>query len=163
MGTTSNTVHCIIVPIERTNIVLPNTAVAEVIRFSEPEPINESPEWLLGHITWQALRVPVLDYACLIGLEIDDHPTGARIMVVKSLLHGEQLPYIGLVTTGLPKLVTISAGMLVEDPNLELTTGLFSEVTVDNQQAMIPDIDHLTQLVAQETFAKPKKKASRAK
>lgn len=159
MANNSNTVHCVIVPIEKTHIVLPNTVVAEVVKFSEPEPIKNSPEWLLGHITWQSWRVPVLDYACLIGLEIDDNPAGARIMVVKSLLQGEQLPYIGLVANGLPKLVTISAGMLVEDPDLELTTGLFSEVTVENRQAMIPDIDHLTQLVAQETFSKKKASA----
>jgi len=154
MANTSNTIHCIIVPIEKTHIVLPNTVVAEVVQFSEPEPIKDTPEWLLGHITWQAWRVPVIDYAALIGLEIDESPVGARIMVVKSLLQGEQMPYIGLVANGLPKLVTISAGMLVEDPNLELTTGLFSEVTVENRQAMIPDIDHLTQLVAQETHGK---------
>ncbi len=154
MVNTSNTVHCIIVPIEKTHIVLPNTVVAEVVKFSEPELIKGAPAWLLGHITWRDWRVPVIDYACLIGLEIDGNPTGARIMVVKSLLQGEQLPYIGLVANGLPKLITISAGMLVEDPDLELTTGLFSEVTVDSKQAMIPDIDHLTQLVAQETFGK---------
>ena len=159
MVNNSNTVHCVIIPIESTNVVLPNTVVAEVIKFSEPEPIKNSPDWLLGHITWQDWRVPVIDYACLIGLEMNDNPAVARIMVIKSLIQGEQLPYIGLVANGLPKLVTISAGMLVEDPNLELTTGLFSEVTVEDKQAMIPDIDHLTQLVAQETFDKKKAKA----
>ncbi len=157
MVNSSNTVHCIIVPIEKTNIVLPNTVVAEIVMFSEPEPIHRSPAWLLGHITWQSWKVPVLDYASLIRLEIEERPTLPRIMIVKSLLHGDRLPYIGLVATGLPKLVTISAAMLVEDPELELTTGLFSEVTIDNQQAMIPDVDHLTQLAAQETFGKKKK------
>ena len=159
MVNTANTIHCVIVPIESTNILLPNTVVAEVIRFTEPEPVKGSPEWLLGHITWQAWRVPVIDYACLIGLEIDENPQGTRIMVVKSLLQGEQLPYIGLVASGLPKLVTVSAGMLIEDPKLELTTGLFSEVTVNNKQAMIPDIDHLTRLAAQETFGSRKARA----
>jgi chemosensory pili system protein ChpC len=156
MINSSNTLHCVIVPIEKTNIVLPNTVVAEVVGFSQPEPVNRSPEWLLGHINWQGWKVPVLDYACLIGLELGDDPTTPRIMIVKSLLHGDRLPYIGLVTTGMPKLINISAGMLIEDPDLELTTGLFSEVTIEDQQAMIPDIDHLTQLAAQETFTKKK-------
>ena len=92
MVNTSNTVHCVIVPIEKTHIVLPNTVVAEVVKFSEPEPIKGTQDWLLGHITWHDLRVPVIDYACLIGLEIDDKPPSARIMVVKSLLQGQQLP-----------------------------------------------------------------------
>ena len=156
MVNSSNTVHCVIVPIEKTNIVLPNTVVAEVVKFTEPAPINRSAAWLLGQISWRTWQVPVIDYAYLIGLEIDDNPSRARIMVVKSLLQGDRLPYIGLVATGLPKLITVSAGMLVEDPNLELTTGLFSEVTIDNQQAMIPDIDHLTQLAAQETLGRKK-------
>jgi chemosensory pili system protein ChpC len=94
----------------------------------------------------------VLDYAALTGMSLDDQPHGARIMIVKSLLQGDQLPYIGLVTNGLPKLVTISAGMLVEDPNLEPVTGLFSEVSIGDKQAIIPDIDQLTQLTAQELF-----------
>lgn len=159
MVNTANTIHCVMVPIESTNILLPNTVVAEVIRFTEPEAVKGSPEWLLGHITWQAWRVPVIDYACLIGLEIDENPQATRIMVVKSLLQGDRLPYIGLVASGLPKLVTVSAGMLIEDPKLELTTGLFSEVTVNNKQAMIPDIDHLTRLAAQETFGSSKAQA----
>lgn len=158
MVNSSNTVHCVVVPIEKTNIVLPNTVVAEVVRFSEPEPLNRSPAWLLGNVNWQGWKVPVIDYACLIGLELDDNSPAPRIMIVKSLLHGKRLPFIGLVATGLPKLITISASSLVEDPKLELTTGLFSEVTIDNQQAMLPDIDHLTRLAAQETFGKKKKK-----
>ena len=64
MVNTSNTVHCLIVPIEKTHIVLPNSLVAEVVKFSEPEPINGSPDWLLGHITWQNSRVPVCSQAC---------------------------------------------------------------------------------------------------
>jgi len=158
MVNSSNTVHCVLVPIEKTNIVLPNTVVAEVIGFTEPEPISRSPGWLLGNVSWQSWQVPVIDYACLIGLELDEKAPVARIMVVKSLLQGDKLPYIGLVATGLPILINISASMLVEDPDLELTTGLFSEVTINDQQAMIPDIDHLTRLAAQETFGRKLKK-----
>ena len=95
MVNSSNTVHCIIVPIEKTNIVLPNTVVAEIVMFSEPEPIHRSPAWLLGHITWQSWKVPVLDYASLIRLEIEERPTLPRIMIVKSLLHGDRQHDVG--------------------------------------------------------------------
>ena len=92
-------------PITHGHVLLPNSAVAEVLDFTRPEPFKQAPAWLLGELAWRGWQVPVISYELLInaggGHSISSK---SRILVIKTLGESTQVNYIGLVIQGLPKL-----------------------------------------------------------
>ncbi len=151
MSAKASEVRGVMVPITDGNIVLPNSCVQEVITYSEPERFDNPSEWLLGSILWQGWQVPVIAYANLIGLSGPEATDGSRIMIIKSLLDSRRLPYIGILVRALPKLVAITADILIEQTGRQ-SLGVYAHVSVDDQNAVIPDLDRLSQLVVHAAY-----------
>jgi len=146
-------IRTIMAPLTDGYVVLPNSAVAEVLAYSAPEPFKTSPIWLLGEIAWHGWQVPVISYEQLIDENAGHISTSrARILIIKTLGESTQVNYIGLVIQGLPKLKKVTAESLIEKQTEGLADTLFSEVFIDNQIAMIPELANLTHTVEQAAY-----------
>jgi len=143
-----NEIRTILAPLTDSYIMLPNSAVGEILNFIQPEPFKHAPSWLLGEIAWRGWQVPVINYERLLkdssGTTISSK---TRIMIVKTLGESTQVNYIGLVIQGLPRLKKVNASNLVEKQTEELPGPVFSEVSIDNLQAVIPELGNLTRVV----------------
>ncbi|NOR19524.1 MAG: hypothetical protein GQ538_05495 [Xanthomonadales bacterium] len=147
-------IRTIMAPLTDAYFVLPNSAVAEVLAYSTPDPLKDSPPWLLGEIAWHGWQVPVISYEQLIDENLGHISTSrARILIIKTLGESTQVNYIGLVIQGLPKLKKVTAISLVEKQTEGLSDTLFSEVVIENQQALIPELGKLTQTVEQAAYS----------
>lgn len=135
------------------HVLLPNSAVAEVLEFTAPEPFKEGPAWLLGELAWHGWQVPVISYQRLIDSKAGDAVTPkARILIIKTLGESTQVNYIGLVIQGLPRLKKIKADTLVEQQTEKLPKALFSKVSVDDLPALIPEMGYLTRIVEKAAY-----------
>jgi len=152
MNARADQLQCIIVPISNGNILLPNAAVADVITYHPPEPFEDSPGWVLGSITWKGWQVPVMSFANLLNLSGKESTKGARMMIVKSFVDSQKMPYLGVLVQGVPKLKRISKDKLTEQSEKQRLLGVYSNVRVDNQDAIIPDLHRLSQLVAHAAY-----------
>ncbi len=134
-------------------MLLPNSAVAEVLEFTAPEPFKKAPAWLLGELAWRGWQVPVINYQRLVDAKAGDVETSkARILIIKTLGESTQVNYIGLVIQGLPRLKTVTADALVEQQTRKLPEALFSKVSIDDQPALIPELGNLTRIVEQAAY-----------
>lgn len=123
-------------------ILLPNTNVTEIITLASPEPVADTPVWLLGRIPWRGWRVPLISYAQLTGAEEPESTLHARVAVLKALGGRPHFPYLALLTQGFPRLTTISAEALVVDESDEpLPFGASVRVIVNDEAALIPDLN----------------------
>ena len=61
-GQMQGVVHCLTIPLSDETALLPNSAIAEVIGFKNPAPIDDAPEWFLGYIDWREKRVPIISF-----------------------------------------------------------------------------------------------------
>jgi len=77
----------------------------------------------------------------------------ARILIIKTLGESTQVNYLGLVIQGLPKLKTVTPKNLVEKKTDSLPQSQFSNVSVDDLPAMIPELGYLTSIVEQAAYA----------
>jgi chemosensory pili system protein ChpC len=143
----------IMAPLREGHVLLPNSAVAEILAYSRPEPFKKSPAWLLGELAWRGWQVPVISYEQLIEESDGNVVTPkARILIIKTLGESTQVNYIGLVIQGLPKLKKVSAESLLEEQTDELPKPLFSKVSVDELQAFIPELGELTRIVERAAY-----------
>jgi len=146
-------VHCMLIPTEQETLLLPTSAMAEVIDFVQPAPMEQSPGWLLGQVEWESRQVPVFSFSDLInGTDVNNVPSKSKIMILKSLSKSARVPYLGMLLADLPRPVAITKSNLVETGDEKKSLGVYSWITVDEQDAIIPDLDRLTHLVTHATF-----------
>jgi len=146
-------IRTIVAPLTEGYVMLPSTAVAEVLNFSSPKPLKGAPAWLLGELAWQDWQVPIISYERLINAHVNRIAASrARILIIKTLGESTLVNYIGLVIQGLPMLRKVSATTLVEQEADELPDIVFSLVSIDGMQAIIPRLGNLTRTVEQAAY-----------
>ena len=141
-------IRTILAPLTDGYVMLPNSAVGEILTFTSPEPFKQGPPWLLGEIAWRGWQVPVINYERMLrdngGTTITSK---TRVLIIKTLGESTQVNYIGLVIQGLPRLKKVSARTLVEKQIDDLPDTVFSIVTIGDLQAVIPELGDLTRTV----------------
>lgn len=146
-------VRCALAPMEGVSLLLPTSAVAEVIEYATPDPVHDTPAWFLGQIEWENRQVPVFSYAALISGEPPaEAGPRTRIIIVKSLTDSARVPYLGIVTNDTPRLLTVQPRQLVHTSDERISMGVFCHVTVLEEPAVIPDLERLTHLVTHAAY-----------
>lgn len=146
-------VRTIMAPLTDGHVLLPSSAVAEVLDFKSPEPLKKAQKWLLGELAWHGWQVPIICFEQLVNKKERSSVTPkSRILIIKTLGESTQVNYIGLVIQGLPKLKTVTADSLVEVPDEQLPQTLFSKISLDDLSAVIPELGELTHIVEQAAY-----------
>jgi chemosensory pili system protein ChpC len=141
-------IRTILAPLTDGYVMLPNSAVGEILTFTSPEPFKQGPPWLLGEIAWRGWQVPVINYERMLKDNgVTTITAKTRVLIIKTLGESTQVNYIGLVIQGLPRLKKVSADTLIEKQIDDLPDTVFSIVTIDNLQAVIPELGDLTRTV----------------
>lgn len=138
-------IHCLMIPISNEILLLPNASIAEVIGFQEPEKGSDANDWLLGRINWRDYRVPVISFelATGIGSEVSTRKA-SRIAILNTLNGNSKLPYIGMLTQGIPHLQVVQERNIIPNTQGDNKSRFIKEyVLVNGEPAAIPDIDEL--------------------
>ncbi len=146
-------VHCAMAPMATESLLLPTNVIAEVVEYIDPAPLSDTPQWFLGQIEWEDRQIPVFSYAALISGEEPEKISGKnRIMIVKSLSDSARMPYLGILISDIPSLLSVQLEDLVHTGDERKSLGVFSHVLVQEQAAVIPDLDRLTHLVTHAAY-----------
>lgn len=144
-GQTMGVVHCLTIPLNNETALLPNSAIAEVIGFKEPSPIDDAPEWFLGYFDWRDKKVPLISFESVSGKEIAAAKKNSRICVLNTLNGNLQMPYVGLLSQGIPSLAIVQEHGLDDKENTEGRSVVGAIVEVGGIEAVIPNIDEIEQ------------------
>lgn len=139
-----DSIHCLQIPMYQESILLPNAAVAEVITYTQPEPLPNAPEWYLGKIDWRERKVPLLSFEAASGAQNPGTTKGTRIAVLNTLNSNPRMPYIAVVTQGIPSLKLVREKQIVSDDSVVTNRQSVARfVWLDNVSLLVPDIDDL--------------------
>ena len=145
-GQIQGVIHCLTIPLNNETAILPNAAIAEVIGYREPTAINDAPEWFLGYIDWREKRVPIISFEAVSGGEISTVKKNSRIAVLNTLNGNTQIPYVGIVSQGIPSLAIVNEQGLEDKSGKNVgrqAIGAFVEV--GGVEALVPNIDEIEQ------------------
>ncbi len=136
----------VLLPLRSGQLLLPNSSVAEVIGYREPDVEGEAGEsWLVGWLTWRQLRLPLVDFDRLLGVSDETPGTRARIAICHTLGGDPEFPYIGLRLQSIPHLVRVSEETITLPEGEELPPMSLCRLQLNGQPALIPDLDALEQ------------------
>jgi chemosensory pili system protein ChpC len=146
-------VHCTLAPAGAELMLLPTNVIEEIAEYSEPQAMEDMPEWLLGQVEWNNRQVPVFSYPALIhGDEPEEVTSKSRIMMIKSLSDSARVPYLGILLSDIPSLDHITRDDLFVLGDDKKALGVFRRVSLREQEAVIPDLDRLTHLVTHAAY-----------
>ena len=138
----------VLIQVADARLLLPNATIAEVLSFSEPDPIADAPDWLLGRIRWRGWQLPLVGFSRFTGTGRDEGGLGSKVIVLKALCGDPKHPYIALLTQGFPRLVTVAESALqAVDDGDELPEGVLARVRLNEDEALLPDLAALEQHV----------------
>lgn len=153
-------IRSVLVPVTGGDLLLPNATVAEIVDYSEPESIADSPRWLLGNVLWRGWQVPVISFSTMAGVAESESVAGARFCITKCLIDSDRLPYLALLTQGYPRLVTVTETALTEVPEDDLPAAVAGRIIISGREARVPDLDQMAELVLQAAYGRPSKTSS---
>lgn len=138
---TSQDIRGVLISVSSGKLLLPNASVAEVITYSNPEPVPGAPEWLLGRVRWRGWALPIVSYSRMVGWSEETAALGAKVAVLKAVGKHAKMPYFAVLTQGFPRLVTIAQSALVEsDGDGALPSGVHSEALFNEDYVVVPDL-----------------------
>ena len=60
MNDKATSVRCMLLPLTSLNLLVPNSAVSEIIGYSTPRPLDNCSDWFAGVVLWRGVYVPVV-------------------------------------------------------------------------------------------------------
>ncbi|HBK47301.1 MAG TPA: chemotaxis protein CheW [Xanthomonadaceae bacterium] len=125
-------------------VLLPNATVAEVMSRVPVEPLAGMPRWLVGQISWQGWKIPLLSFARFSGLGEEAATVNNKVIVLKALGGDPALPYFALLTASFPQLISVPRdGLLADASEDALPQGVHMRVLLGEQSALLPDLDSI--------------------
>lgn len=135
-----NQIASLLLPVSGKLLAVPNVSVAEIIPFREPSGEEDVPTWYLGEIEWRSLRVPVVSFEAINDEPFAARGTNRRIAIFNAVVDDERLPFCGVVTEGLPRLMRVMADEVVLDEEATAGPAERMRVLVLGERAAIPDL-----------------------
>lgn len=152
-GKNSGVVHCLTIPLYDETALLPNAAIAEVIAYKDPTPIDDGPDWFLGYIEWRDKKVPLISFEAVSGNKVQTPKKNSRVAVLNTLNGSAQIPYVGILTQGIPSLAIVQEQGLEDKGSVDgerQTVSAFVEL--GGVEAVIPNIDEIEQRLQRISF-----------
>lgn len=131
-------------------LLLPNTAIAELVNYRAVQPVPHAPNWLLGQVAWRDLTLPLLSFETA-SSDIPVQTADARMVIVNAIGGRPELPFYALLIQALPRSLRIEPSL----PRLakELLQPLeLAAVSVEGELAKIPDLIAVEQKLADLTL-----------
>ena len=144
-STTSTDIRGVLIQIAGARLLLPNATIAEVLSFADPDPVENSPDWLLGRIRWRGWQLPLIAFSRLAGIGDDTPGLGSKVTVLKALGGDLRTPFFAIVTQGFPRLVTVSRSALSVESQDMLPSGVQAYVRLNDEPALLPDLIQVEQ------------------
>lgn len=140
-----NQIATLLIPVSGKHLVLPNVNVAEIIPYREPSPEEDVPTWYLGRLAWRATEVPLISFEAINDEPFAGRGRNRRIAILNNVTGDPTLPFCGIVTEGLPRLLRLLAEEIIEDPDFQPGPAELARVLVNGERASIPDVAYMQQ------------------
>jgi chemosensory pili system protein ChpC len=142
-ATPSTVLANIILPLAKSGLLLPNSAVAEVILAGQLSAAVSSP-FLLGYMTWREQEIPLISFEGLLSGSLPKDLPLRQMAILHGITNRQKMPFFGLVLSGVPRMLRLRASDITP-LDVEAHSLIHSHVRAGDMALMIPDWDALEQ------------------
>lgn len=135
-------VASLLIPLRNRLLLLPNVSVAEIVPISQVSSVADAPVWYLGNCTWREQKVPVISFEALNGEEKANSNQRTRFAVLNTTGLSDDLPFIAIVTQGIPRLARVNEEEISERDGDNKPFELM-QVSWAGEDAVIPNLEKM--------------------
>ncbi len=140
-------VATLLIPVGGKQLVLPNVTVAEIIPFAEPIAEDDMPTWYLGRFLWRNTQVPLVSFEAINDEPFATRSYNRRIAILNNVIGDPLLPFCGILTEGLPRLMRLLPDEIANDEEAIVGPAEIGRVLVNGERASIPNVAYIQQQV----------------
>lgn len=156
-------VDCLYVPLHESILLVPMSAIAEVVQIVAVTEQQDAPVWFDGWLEWRQKRVPLISFEALdedIGSDtrqgISDNSSA---LVINTLSPEKGLSYYAIQAQGFSKLIRIAEDDPLKQANKQSNRShVLVQVELDDQLMQVPDLVSLESYLADSLQAFVKKR-----
>lgn len=141
LGATTGTIQSLLLPVGGRQLLLPASAVAEIVDSTGIVAEAGLAPWFLGRMPWRELQIPVYSFEGLNGQDVPG--SHSRIAVMSAVSQQGELPFYGLLLQGVPRPARVKIAELEDLESAPVGPVEFLQVRYAGELACIPDLDAL--------------------
>ena len=149
----SSTIRCMQLPLTGFQVLVPNSAVAEIIAYTQPE--KKGSEWLDGMVFWRGVTIPVVSLEKMCQKDSVEPGSRSRIAVIYNVEKDPALPYVGIILQDIPRAYLAEVDRMQDIVDAPDCSYLQCKADMMIEQLMIPDMDAILASVKQKTQSLP--------
>ncbi len=150
MSNLSVSVRSLMIPMKHDPFLLPNASLAEIVAYSAPGPLENSPEWLLGLLPWRGLDIPLVSFEVMHGEPMAEVSGHERIAIFNAPGGDSRLPFFAILVQGIPHLIMANQSVVTALAEQEAEEGVLAHVLIEAEPAIIPDLDRIESILLSE-------------
>ena len=143
MSSNPTSVRCMLLPLTSLSLLIPNSAVAEIIGYSIPRQLSDTSEWFPGVVLWRGVYVPVVEVEKLCNLGVAQVGPRTRIAIIYNPEQDPEMPYIGIHMQDIPRAYLAEADSMETGNDDGLNPYLLTRVDDEQLARVIPDVDKI--------------------
>jgi chemosensory pili system protein ChpC len=132
-----------LLPLTSLNLLVPNSAVAEIIGYSSPRRLADTSDWFAGVVLWRGVYIPVVAVEQMCNVDTARIGTRGRIAIIYNPEKDPELPYLGIHMQDIPRAYLAEADSVESGVDENLSEYLLSRVDDEQLARVIPDLDKI--------------------
>ena len=129
------------IPIQGRLLLAPNVTVAEIVPVSQVIPVADAPAWYLGNCNWREQTIPLFSCEVMNGEEKPGVANRSRFAVLNTTGQHDSLPFIAILTQGLPRLARVTEEEISEREDSDNKPFELMHVSWAGEEAVIPHVE----------------------
>jgi len=143
MNDKTASVRCMLLPLVSLNLLVPSSAVAEIIGYSVPRELDDCSDWFEGVVQWRGVYVPVIAIEQMCNIATASTGPRTRIAVVYNPQKDPDLPYVGIHMQDIPRAYLADPDATESGSSDGLSEYLLTRVDDEQLARVIPDLDKI--------------------
>lgn len=138
-------IKCLVLPVKGPLVLVPNSAVAEIITQQDIVPTEDAPDWFLGTGHWRGTEIPLISLDRLTGEREDTPDPAGRFVVLFGIEEGGAPGFYGIRIESLPRTEALDRERLrPSDESPHPSEFIQARAVVGgDRECLIPDFDAL--------------------
>lgn len=134
-------VASLLIPLQGRMLLAPNVTIAEIVPVAQVVPVENAPAWYLGNCTWREQTIPLLSFEVMNGEDKPGVAQRSRFAVINTTGVNESLPFIAILTQGLPRLARVTEEEITEREDADNKPFELMHVSWAGEEAVIPNVE----------------------
>ncbi len=144
---------CILAPLAGDSLLLPNVAVAEVLRGQRIRATDGLPPWCVGRMMWRGVILPLISFEGASSGDGSGPPmsSGDGVLVMNRTRNIKEFGFYGILTRGTPRLLRLAEDDLdtvgAAEQEAPRRAAELGRVLLGEDMAIIPRLTFLEDLI----------------